>query len=73
MLRINWPSINADNDDDYHEALMDRQVKADRNYDTLRNYKSIPIESTVVVQREDVGPCIHGIIEEKGESNYNGR
>ena len=42
-------SINADNDDDHYKALVDRQIKAVKNYDTVGNYNSIPIGSTVLV------------------------
>ena len=36
-------------------------------------FVSIPLESTVVVQREDGGPWIHGMIEGKGDQNHHGR
>ena len=42
-------NTNHDDDDDY-EALVERQVKADWEYGTLRNYSYIPLGSTVVVQ-----------------------
>ena len=42
MSVINRSPINADYDDDQHVALGGRQHKDDKNYDTLRNYYSIP-------------------------------
>ena len=53
MLILIRPSANTDNNDEYDNTLLQRQVKADKNYDALRNYKTTPIGSTVVVQRED--------------------
>ena len=41
MLVINRTQINTNNEDDYYEALVERQEKADKSYDTLRNYNSI--------------------------------
>ena len=37
----NRSPLNADNDDDHYEELVDRQIEADKNYDTIRNYNSI--------------------------------
>ena len=45
--------------------------KANKNYGTLRNYNSIPIGSTVVVQQDDGGLWIHVTIMEKDDHNYN--
>ena len=36
MLVISRSSINADSDDDCYEALVARQHKLDKNYDTLK-------------------------------------
>ena len=47
--------INTNNDDDHYETLTERQVKADKTYDTLRNYYSVQIGSTEVDQRKDQG------------------
>ena len=47
---INRLPIIANNDDDHDEALVERQAKADKNYDTPRNYNSILTESTVVIE-----------------------
>ena len=44
---------SVDNDDTLYKASVDRQIKSSKNYDTLRNYNSIPIGSTVPVQWED--------------------
>ena len=65
MPIINRLPINADNDDDYYESLVDRQIKDDKNYDTLKNYNSIPTGLTVVVPREGGGPQTHGAVVEK--------
>ena len=48
---ISRSPINADNDDDHYDALVDGQMKADKKYETLRNQNSIPTGSAVVVQR----------------------
>ena len=55
-LKLTRKAINANNDGGHYEKLVERQAKGE-NYDTLiRDYKSIPIGSTVEVQREDGGP-----------------
>ena len=48
-----------------NEALVNRQTKDDKNNDTVRNYDSFPIRSTVVVQCQDGGPWTHGSGEER--------
>ena len=55
MLVLNGLPINTNSDDDHYETLVEIQPKADMNYDTLRNHTSIPIRSTVAVQRENGG------------------
>ena len=40
-----------------------------KKYDTLRNYNSLLIGTTVVVQREDGALCTHGTIVENGDQN----
>ena len=55
MAILNWPPVITDKNDEYYDTLIQRQANDEKNYDTLRNYNSIPIESTVVVQREDGG------------------
>ena len=47
------------------------QPKADKNYNTLRNYNSIQIGSTVLVQGEDGGLWTHRTIGEKRGQNHN--
>ena len=47
---INRTPINANNDVDHYEALVERQVKSDKNYDTLRTYKSVLIGFIAVLQ-----------------------
>ena len=37
MPVINGSSINADNDADHCQTLLERQTKADKNYDTLKD------------------------------------
>ena len=41
--------------------------------DTSKNFVSLPIGSTVVVQYEDGGPWIHGMIKGKGDDNHHNR
>ena len=53
MPIINRPPTNTNNDDEHYKTLAEIQTEADKNYDTLRNYNSIPIGSTAAVQRED--------------------
>ena len=50
MPIINRIPINSDNDDDHNEALVKRQIRNDKNYDTARNYDLFLIGSTVMVQ-----------------------
>ena len=50
---------------------MERQQKADKNYDTLRKYDSISIGSTVVFQQKDRGPWSHGTIIDKSDHNHS--
>ena len=49
MLILKKTPIYTNNDDDYYETSVEIQSKADKSYNTLRNY-SIPIDSSVVVQ-----------------------
>ena len=57
MPVINRLPINLDNDDEHYEALVNRETKNknDKKYDTVRNYVSFSIGSTLVVQQEDGG------------------
>ena len=48
-------------------------MRDDKNKGTPKNYVSIPIVSTVVVQQEDGGPLTHGMIEGKGDQNHHDR
>ena len=52
---INRVSINANNDNEDFEALVERQRVKTKNYDTMRNYNSIPIRSIIAVQWQDGG------------------
>ena len=65
MPILNRPPINTSNNDDHYETLEERQAKADTNYDTLRNYNSFPIGSTVEVQREDGDAWTHNPLIDK--------
>ena len=73
MPIINRQLVGRDNGEEYYEVLIKRQTKDDKNQGTLRNYVSIPIGSTVVVQHEDGGLCIHGTVEGKGDHNHHDR
>ena len=53
MPVINRSPINAENDDDHYEALVERQTKADKNYDTLEGPYSIFVGSTVAARWEE--------------------
>ena len=50
MLVIDRLLVGTDNDDEHHEALVDRQGKNDQGKGTSNNCVSLPIGSTVVVQ-----------------------
>ena len=65
--------INIDNDDEHHKSLTHRQSKNNQNNDTSKSFMSIPIGSTVVVQQEDGGLWIHGIIIGKNDHNHHNR
>ena len=73
MPIINRIPINSDNDDNHYEALVKRQIRNDKNYDTVRNYDLFSIVSTVAVQREDGGPWTHGTIVGTDDHNHNNR
>ena len=48
-------------------------MKNDKNLDTYRNYTSIPIGPTVLVQQEDGGPWTHGTVVGKGDHYHGNR
>ena len=50
MPKINRIPINLGNNDDHYEALVKRQIRNDRNYDTARNYDLFLKGSTVAVK-----------------------
>ena len=50
MPVINRSPINANNDNEHYEVFVERQERADKNYDTARSCSSIPVGSTVLVQ-----------------------
>ena len=53
MPMMNGSHLNTDSDENYCEIIMARQFKADKGHDTLRDYNSILIGSTVAVQQEE--------------------
>ena len=61
------------NNDEKHNALVNRQTKDDKNQGTPRNYVSISTRSTVPVQCEDGGLLTHGTVEGKGDHNHHER
>ena len=73
MPVINRLLIGIDNDDEHHKAIIKRQTKNDQDKDTSRNFVSLPIGFTVVVQHEDGGPWTYGTIEGMGDHNHHGR
>ena len=64
--------INTNSHNDHYESIVEIQSNTEKSYDTLRNYNSVPLESTVMVQRKDGGPWIHGRIVEKEDKNTQG-
>ena len=70
MPMLHRPPINTNNNDDYYETLMERQGKAEKNYGAPRNYNSVPVGSTVVVQRKNGGPWTHSTIIDKEDPNH---
>ena len=73
MSIINRLPIGSDNGEEHHKALIDRQSKYNKGKDTSKKFVSLPIGSTVVVQREDEGPWTHATIEAKGNHNHHNR
>ena len=45
--------ITTYNDDKHHTTLVNRQYRNEQGIDTSKNFVSLPIGSTVVVQQED--------------------
>ena len=72
MPIIDRPRINTSNDHE-HTSLVNRPYRNEQGIDTSKNFVSLPIRSTVVVQGEDRGPWTHGTIEDKGDHNYHDR
>ena len=71
MSIIKRAPMHIDKDEEHYEALVKRQTKDDNSQGTPRNYVSVPIGSTVVVQHEDEGPWTHGTVEGKGDHNHH--
>ena len=57
MSKISRMPVNFDYDKDHYDALVERQGKASKNNDILRDFSSIPIGVAPVDQQEDGGPC----------------
>ena len=70
---INILPVNSNNDDEHYEALVTRQTRNDKNYDTSRSYDSFSVVSTVVVQWEDGGLWTHGTVVGRGDHNHGNR
>ena len=66
---IDISSNSAEYDDNHYEALMTRQCKADKKYDTLQEYNYIPTGSTVAFQWEDGQSLTCGMIIDKEDYN----
>ena len=49
MLILNTPPIITSNDGGHYKQLVEGQSKADKSYDSLRNYNFIPVGSAAVV------------------------
>ena len=60
-------------DDEHYEALVNRQTRNDKIYDTFRKYVSFSLGFTVVVQQEDGGLLTYIIVVEKGNHNHSNR
>ena len=70
MLIINRPTLNTNNDDDHYETLAETKQKLIRTVILSEHVISFQ-QSSILVQREDRGPCTHGTIIEKGDQNHN--
>ena len=73
MQIINKLPINSDHDDEYYEALVNRQGMNDKKYDTARNYYLFSIGSIIVVQWQNGGLWTHGTVVGGGDHNHNNR
>ena len=73
MPIINRIPINSDNDNDYYEVLVKRQIRNDKNYDIARFHGVFSIKSIVVVQWEDGGPLTHATIAWSGNHDHNNK
>ena len=62
-----------DNGDEHYEALVNRQAKNGKKYDTARNYYLFSIGSTVAVQQQDGGLWLHGTVVGRGDHKHNNR
>ena len=65
MPVINRSLVCLDNDDDECEALVARQNKVDKKYDTFRENNSFVTGSTVSVQGEERGLWTQNTIVDK--------
>ena len=69
MSISNRPPINSNN----YEVLVKSQMENDKNHNTSRNYASIPIVSTIVVQCENDGLFTYVTVVQKGDHKHNNR
>ena len=70
LLQTSKEPLNVNDNDEHCEALISRQETYAKNNDTHKDATFFSMGSTVVVQREDMGPWMHGVIVE-GESDYH--
>ena len=71
MPVVNRLLIGSNNDEEHHNALINRQCRNDKDDNTSKSFNPLPIGSTVAVQCEDGRPWTHGTIEEKGDDNHH--
>ena len=60
----------CDFDDDHYTTIKQRQQYADKAH-IYKDFTIIPVESTVVVKREEQGPWVHGTLVEQASRDHN--
>ena len=73
MPIINTFLINSNNGDEQYEALVTRQTRNYKNYDTSQSYDSISIASTAAVHQENGGLWTYGTVIGRGDDNHSNR
>ena len=73
MPVVNRLLIGSDNDEEHHNALINRHCRNDKDNDTSKNFNPLPVGSIVAVQCEDGGQWTCGTVAEKGEHNHHNR